>query len=73
MAEFACSDDFHVENENCDDLRLDESNITKTEPTQDPDMWTPDPLKFVTESSPGHVIGASPGEAGRPLQLPRRL
>ena len=68
MAEFAISDQFPLETEGESNLPLEECNITKTEPTQDPDMWTSDPLNFVTESSPGNVIEASPSEAGRPLQ-----
>ena len=69
MAEFSISDGFPLETEGESNLPLEECNITKTERTQDPDMWTSDPLNFVTETSPGHVIGASPSEAGRPLQM----
>ena len=69
MSQVDYSEKPHLDYNEEHNLHLESCNVNKTEPTQDLDMWTSDPSKFVTEPSPGRsVIGAGQDEAGRPLQ-----
>ena len=63
--------DFDIEHVHRDPLV--ESRIIETEAMQDLNMRISDPLTVTETNSPSRVIGASPDEAGRALQMsPRR-
>ena len=68
MADFDYSEEVDFDIENVHREPSVESRIIETEAMQDPNMRISDPLTVVTKS-PSRVIGASPDEAGRALQL----